>query len=122
MDYIVKLTIKDLPPSLNKLYNMHYHQRAKYKKEWEQRVLNEISTDMLPFQPYNKAVVNFRICFGDNRRHDPDNINAGVSKPALDALVKAGVLEDDSIDNVTLVYSYDRSTPRRFEITIEEEK
>lgn len=118
----MKLIIQGLPPSLNALNSMHYHAKAKYKREWGQKVTDEIFSDMLPLQPYSKALIKFKIFFGDQRRHDPDNINAAVSKPALDALVTAGILEDDSIDNITLAYEYSREKPRRFEITIEEEK
>jgi len=118
----MKLIIQGLPPSLNALNSMHYHAKAKYKREWGQKVTDEIFADMLPKKPYSKALVKFKIFFGDQRRHDPDNAAISVSKPALDALVTAGILEDDSIDNVTLTYEFSREKPRRFEITITEDK
>lgn len=65
--------------------------------------------------------VHFHISVGSNRKIDPDNLNWAVTKPALDGLVMVGAIEDDSIDHVTLSYSYDRE-PKGFVITLDDKK
>lgn len=118
----MKLIIQGLPPLPNATNSMHWTKKAKLKRDWGQAVTNEIFADMLPLQPYKKAKIHYTIHFGRQGRVDPDNLAFCVTKPSLDALVQAGVLEDDSIDHVTLSYEYTREKPRRFEITITEDK
>lgn len=113
----MKLIISGLPPSPNAV-SANWRAKSAVKTKWGQAVTNEIFADMLPLQPYSKAHIKFKIFFGDQRRHDPDNAAWSVTKPALDALVTAGILEDDSIDHITLEYEFSREKPRRFEITI----
>lgn len=68
---------------------------------------------------YDTCHIHFHICVGDNRVHDPDNLNWSVTKPALDGL-KGILITDDSIDHVTLSYSYTRTGPKGFWLTIKE--
>ena len=65
-----------------------------------------------------KAVVTLTYYFPDKRRRDSDNY---AGKLILDGLVRAGIIEDDSFDNVQLVLrgGYDKENPRT-EIEVEE--
>lgn len=51
------------------------------------------------------------VFYGDNRRHDLDNALSSV----LDALVKAGVIEDDNskfVNYISIQGGFDKSNPR----------
>lgn len=58
--------------------------------------------------------------FRTKTRHDPDNYSG---KFILDGLVKAGVITDDSFNNINLILSgkYDKDNPRT-EIEVEDLK
>lgn len=94
------------------------------KREWRDMVAN--AAKLVKYKEnlkglYDHANVHFKIRVGEPvkkpRRYDPDNLAWAVSKPALDGLVGV-LLEDDSIDHVTLSYEYCRVNPRGFDITI----
>lgn len=109
----MKLTIPGIPPSINKWRNLHHYEEAKQKKEWENTVMLEaLSQRVRPTQPFKKAIVRYTYYFPTKARHDPDNYSG---KWLMDGLVKAGVLEDDSFDNVTLQIEQggvDKKNPR----------
>lgn len=117
---MIKLTIPGIPPSINEWRNMHHHQEAKQKKEWEQVVGWEVLRQKVkPSQPIRKAVTTYRYHFPTKHRRDPSNYSP---KWLEDGLVKAGVLEDDSFDHVELKIEFggvDRKNPR-VEILIQE--
>lgn len=73
-----------------------------------------------PVKPLRKAHLHFHVSVGDKRAHDADNIIASM-KPVQDAL-KGLIIEDDSIDNLTVEYSFDRDRPRQFTIIVTETK
>ena len=113
-NYIIQ--IGGLPKSPNQIGRSHWAIQAKEKREWQDKI-GWLAKVKRPSKPFNKAHVHFTISTGDNRRHDPDNLNWAVTKPSLDAL-KGIFLVDDSIDNVTLSYDYNRDKPRSFTIEI----
>jgi Holliday junction resolvase RusA-like endonuclease len=97
---MIKLVIPGIPPNLNKWRNMHHHEEARQKREWEEIVwLETLAQNIKPAMPIKKARVNYTFFFESNRRHDPTNCYGSV-KWLEDGLVYAGVLEDDSFDNV----------------------
>lgn len=111
----MKITIPEIPPSLNK-----YAGRANawdYRAE-KQRWLQLFVAYCPKCKPMGKAVVTITYYFPTRHRHDPDNYNG---KMLMDGLVHRGVIADDSFDHVELRLrgSYDPKNPRT-EIDIEE--
>lgn len=112
--------VEGIPPSPNRTKGQHWTKLERIKKEWMQRV-TYIAQEAKAIENlrglYETAQVDFHISFGDNRRHDPDNAMWAVAKPTLDALTGV-LLEDDSIDNIKLGFSFGREKPRGFRVTI----
>lgn len=116
----LEFEVSGLPPSPNETMRWHWARKAKLKKEWSQTVADAASAAKQEAQLkglYDKCTVHFHISVGDNRRHDPDNLNWAVTKPALDGLQNV-LIADDTIEAVTLSYSYDRTKPRRFKVIL----
>lgn len=110
----IKLVIPEIPPSNNKFmgrgsrnYQAFVYQEEKTKWEWLVRAA--ITTK--PREPFKKAVVNITYYFPDKRRRDPDNYSG---KFLLDGLTKAGIIKDDSFNNIDLILTgrVDRDNPR----------
>lgn len=92
-------TIPFIPPSNNKFIGRRNNwEYRKVKAEWEQLI--SWYCQEKPKKPYKKAIVTITYTFNDNRRRDPDNYSG---KFILDGLVKAGIIEDDSFDNIILI-------------------
>ena len=72
----------------------------KTKREWSQIIRTAIKEK--PVEPLKKAVVHIHYVFADKRRRDPDNYSG---KMILDAIVKHGMIEDDSFSNIELKLS-----------------
>lgn len=117
---MIHLVIPGIPPSVNTWRNLHHFAEAKQKREWEDIVGWEVARQRVrPPKPLKRAHVTYEYYFSSKRRHDPDNY---VGKWTTDGLVKAGVLEDDSFDNIALLIcqgGVDRKNPRT-EIFVEE--
>ncbi len=118
----MKLIINDIPPSNNKFMGKGSvnKQRFEYqdiKKQWAMLVRLAVGRDK-PKQAIEKAIVTITYYFPNRIRRDPDNY---AGKFINDGLVKAGVLEDDSFNNIHLVLKgdYDKENPRT-EIEIKE--
>ena len=113
----MKITIPEIPPSLNK-----YAGRLnglEYRTE-KQRWIGLMRAYCKKQKPMDKAIVTITYYFPTRHRHDPDNYNG---KMLMDGLTDRGVIADDSFDHVELRLrgEYDRQNPRT-EITIEEVK
>lgn len=116
----IKLTIKGIPPSLNRFLG-----RA---NEWEYRHSKQDWTDMVVWairaqkirlpKPFQKAHVTITYYFPDNRRHDADNY---CGKFLMDGLTRGGIIVDDDFDHITVCVAgdIDRKNPRT-EITVVE--
>lgn len=87
------------------------------KKKWAWLIRKSLGKTYIK-HPKENAVVRIRYYFKDRRRRDPDNYSG---KFILDGLVHAGVLADDSFNNIELILrgGYDKENPRT-EIEIEE--
>ncbi len=115
--HTLKYLIKAIPPSNNQFIGRNA--RWKYqdvKKQWADLI--SIVCTPKPVQPYKKAEITLTYYFKDKRRRDPDNYSG---KMILDGLVKAGILQDDSFNNIDLLLrgNYDKDNPRT-EINIKE--
>ncbi len=109
---ILRLTIPDIPPSLNKFVNkMHHFARAKEKQDWETQVGWAVKAAGWRGPAMKRAVVTITYYFPNRIRRDPDNYSG---KWVIDGLRKAEVLEDDSFHNVELRLKagVDRKRPR----------
>lgn len=100
----------------SKGYQAFVYQEEKTKWEWLVRaaVKNKLK------KPIEKAIVNITYYFPDKRRRDPDNYSG---KFLLDGLTKAGIIKDDSFNNIDLILTgrVDRDNPRTV-ITVNEIK
>jgi Holliday junction resolvase RusA-like endonuclease len=90
-----------------------YVQSIQYQEEkqkWEWLVKVAIGKNK-PKVVLDKAIVTITYYFGDKRRRDPDNYSG---KFLLDGLVRSGVIEDDSFNNIKLILKgkVDRDNPR----------
>lgn len=109
----MKIIVNQVPPS-NNCYigkNKRWEYAAK-KKEWSELILNVCrASKVIPKQPLSKATVRLTYYFKTRVRHDPDNYSG---KFILDGLVNAGIITDDSFNNITLLLSgdYDKNNPR----------
>lgn len=119
----IKLVIPEIPPSNNKFmgrgskqYQAFTYQKEKQKWAW----LVRAAVKKKPIKPIEKAIVNITYYFPDERKRDPDNYSG---KFILDGLTKAGIIKDDSFNNIKLVLAgrVDRENPRT-EIIIKEVK
>lgn len=118
---MIKLVIPAIPPSNNKfLGNSHsYRPYLTAKEEWHWMIRAALlRSGRKPQAPLSRVVVELCYFFPDSRRRDPDNYSG---KFILDALVREGVLVDDSFDCITLrlTAKVDKEQPRT-EIEIKE--
>lgn len=102
-----------VPPSGNVWSRSHWAVQRQIKCDWQLLVLSAVRN--LGIGQVNSASVTITIYFKENRRRDPDNFTATAYKLVLDALVRAGVLPDDSVDHVNIHqvrFAVDRNNPR----------
>ena len=95
----VKLTVNAIPPSNNRyLGNSHsFNDYRREKEKWQWLIKTALGER--PSAPFASAAVTITYHFADRRRRDPDNYSG---KFILDALVREGVIKDDSFDCVDL--------------------
>lgn len=92
------IRVNEFPPTLNELNNLHYRSRAKKKEYWEALIAKECLAQRIT--PMGKVSATFEFYFPDKRRRDLDNYGF-AAKFCLDGLVNAGVLKDDSYNEVS---------------------
>lgn len=63
-----------------------------------------LEQDCIPEEPYQRINLEC-VWIESGRTRDPDNIMCGGLKPILDAMVKEGVIVDDSIKHVNRITS-----------------
>lgn len=98
------ITIYNLPPLLNVWQRMHWGKRMKINEEW----VWLIKEQALKIRPKRAKITFTRVSV---RMADYDGIG-GSFKPVGDALVKCGVLKDDSplyIDELVLKWKKSKS-------------
>lgn len=90
------LTIEGTLPSLNEYIaaeRTNRHIAAKMKREMQDRIIAHIREDGLR-RIYEPVFIRY-LYFEPSRRRDKDNISAIAHKFVQDALVEAGILEND---------------------------
>ncbi len=109
----IVITINEIPPSNNKYLgkSTSYHAYHKEKQRWMDMVGWSVKASGWRNSPFKKAKVQILYFFPNRTRRDPDNYSG---KFILDGLRQAGVIEDDSFNNITLILKgvYDKSQPR----------
>lgn len=103
--------ILGIPSSLNKYAGRtNSWEYRNEKKDWLRRVY--MCCIPRPYEPIKNAAVEISYFFPTRHRHDPDNY---AGKMILDGLVEAGILADDSFDNIELTIrkaGVDKKKPR----------
>ena len=116
----IKITLKGVPPSLNRFAGRENAQEYRAEKEtWTNAVWWTIKQQhCAPPKPFDRAIVYITYFFPDNRRRDPDNY---AGKMLLDGLTRGGVIVDDSFRHISLMLDgdIDREHPRT-EIVVKE--
>lgn len=114
----MKIEVEGLPELPNRIGRSHWAVQAKNKKEWTTKV-GWLAKAHKQNPLLKQADIHFHICVGSKRRIDPDGLIYAVCKPSLDGLVGV-IIEDDTIDNIELSFSFSREKPRGFTIQISE--
>lgn len=107
--------------SWNWFQNIHFTQKAKIKKYFEDIVIEQLK-DITPEKPIEKYRISAYLYYDDTRM-DINNLYGNLIKFLEDGLIKVGLIEDDSIKYgiryAIYVEEYDKENPR-MEFTIEE--
>jgi Holliday junction resolvase RusA-like endonuclease len=91
--YTLEFTIADTPKSPNVFYSTHWRTRHTHTKKWERLVWAHV-WPRKPERPLERAKVT--LTRHSVRKMDADNCRLSF-KPIMDALVKYGVLLDDTV-------------------------
>lgn len=117
---MIKLTIKDVPPSMNRfLGKTGGWEYRNAKKDWTDMVMWALKAQNIRLpKPYEKAHVFVTYYFPDRRRRDADNYSG---KLLMDGLTRGGIILDDDFKHVTLHLdgNIDAKNPRT-EIVVKE--
>lgn len=118
---MIKITIADVPPSLNQIIKMSkqgWQVYYKAKKQWTEDIswLAKEKAQELDEAPIDKPVtIIYKYYFPTAHKRDPDNFAAGA-KFLLDGLVEGGLLEDDDFEHIPNLKmdtpEIDRDNPR----------
>lgn len=115
-DMRAKLVIPLTFPGLNDYINAertHRQKAAKMKKQYQDAVMLCIRSQRLP--TFDGPVYMYYTWVEKDRRRDKDNVAAFGRKVIQDALVKAGVLENDGWANIvgfSDTFEVDKKRPR----------
>lgn len=109
-------------PGLNEFIDANRRKRGKYSpgnlmKQRDQTIIRQY----LPNTKYKRVFIEFTF-FEYDRKRDPDNICGYFHKIFMDALVQAGILENDGWRNIKGMADYfkvDKKYPR-IEVEIRE--
>ena len=109
---------KQLPQMPNTYSGAHWGIHQNETKKWMRRIREE-TLCRRPKEPIEKAYVHFTRC--STREPDYDNLVAGF-KRVLDALIKCGLIVDDSPKHLVSKYTWEKAKrPNMFiEIHIKE--
>jgi len=92
---------------------VEYIQEEKKRWAW---MIKAAAASVKPGVPFEYADVTLRYSFKDKRRRDPDNYSG---KMILDALVGAGIIKDDSFNNIKLILEAEFGKEKGTEIIVQ---
>jgi hypothetical protein len=101
----MKLTIPEVPPSLNKFLNMHWRAQRKLRDKWILEVRAQMDMNKVWLKPIAKreaVKMKVFIMLVHSRFYDYDNA-CGGAKPVVDALKHWGLIYDDSRELLELI-------------------
>lgn len=111
---IIEFEIPDLPKTINALGRAHWAVKAQEAAKWKALVHLSVCA-YKPEKPLEKARITLtRYSSG---KPDFDGLVSSF-KHVLDGLIEAGVIIDDSMDNVTTEYAWERAQPKKGKIHI----
>jgi len=114
---MIRLEIPDIPPSLNEWTRMHWTKQHQVKIEWAWTVLACAMTAKTGKPHFKMATVKITYYFTKKRRRDTDNY---APKFLLDALVQAGIIQDDRDDWVKVSWDFASGPTKKTIIEIRE--
>lgn len=91
--------IPEIPPSNNKFIGRDVRWAYREEKQRWAELIHYFCRPRPP-KPFKKATVKLAYKFSDGIRRDPDNYSG---KMILDGLKSAGIIEDDSFNNIVLI-------------------
>lgn len=100
---IYELEYDVLPPSANagNRRGRHWASAREIKKQWEGIFMVLLLKAKVP-KGLARVHVNVELQFKGNKRGDPDNYYAPISKPLADCLVKCDWIPDDGPDHYSM--------------------
>ena len=114
----MKIELDRLPDSnLSPNKRLHHMELYKAKAAAKMDAVMLVLSQGKPSRPYEKAHITITWVAKDKRRRDTDNF-AARTKPYIDALVLAGVLEDDSRFHVLFQFSWHEAGQSETVITV----
>lgn len=93
LPYTLTFQINATPKSPNVFYSSHWRTRHTHTRKWHTLVFTKV-WHMKPPKPLKRAVIEMQRF--SPRKMDADNCRLSF-KPVLDALVKCGVIADDTM-------------------------
>lgn len=113
-----KITIPSLPPvEFSPNWRGHWRSRSKAGRQAHDDVIALVKEQGWDSTPLSGVTISVSWGVKDKRRRDTDNF-AARTKPYIDALVKAGVLEDDSRFHVLFQFSWHEANQSETVITV----
>ena len=107
----MRITIPGLPPrDASPNARVHYMKLANVKRNQKDLMIASVLELMpmdRPNEPWEKAHLTITFRASDKRRRDIDNL-LSASKAYVDGLVAAGVIIDDSSDNLSFSLYYEK--------------
>ena len=88
-----RLTIPDVPPSLNKVLRMHWAKKGKLRDSWTMMIKGALLPHRTP-QGAQKAKMRVIVTFHNARTYDRDNA-FGACKVIFDVLRRLNLIFDD---------------------------
>lgn len=112
---MITIRIDEIPQSNNKYIGRDAKwEYQEEKKRWAW-MIKAASAKEKPNSPFETAEVTLRYHFKDKRRRDPDNYSG---KMILDGLVGAGIIKDDSFNNIKLILEAEFGVDKGTEIIV----
>ena len=111
----MKITIEGKVPLLNQMLRQHWNKRKELKEKYYYEILSQKPRKF-------EGKVNIHLTRFSSRVPDPDGV-AGSAKMILDAIVDAGIIEDDNmkiVENFTVNWKKCKRKDKRTEIEIHE--
>ena len=107
----MRITIPGLPPrDASPNARVHFHRLSNVKRTMKDVMIAsvlEMPSQDRPDEPWDKAHLTITFRSSDKRRRDIDNL-LSASKAYVDGLVAAGVIIDDSSDNLSYSLYYEK--------------